>query len=43
MSGFIGWLEDLNAKDTKVRAVLRRASLLTRAYLLPPIPTSNPL
>jgi len=25
MSGFIGWLEDLNAKDTKVRAVLRRS------------------
>lgn len=25
MSGFIEWLEDLNAKDTKVRAVLRRS------------------
>lgn len=25
MSGFIKWLEDLNEKDTKVRAVLRRS------------------
>lgn len=25
MSGFIVWLENLNAKDTKVRAVLRRS------------------
>lgn len=25
MNGFIGWLEDLNAKDTKARAVLRRS------------------
>lgn len=25
MSGFIEWLEDLNAKDSKVRAVLRRS------------------
>ena len=25
MSGFIGWLEGLNEKDTKVRAVLRRS------------------
>lgn len=25
MSGFIDWLEDLNASDTKVRAVLRRS------------------
>jgi len=25
MSGFIEWLEDLNARDTKVRAVLRRS------------------
>ncbi len=25
MTGFIGWLEELNEKDTKVRAVLRRS------------------
>lgn len=25
MSGFIEWLEDVNAKDTRVRAVLRRS------------------
>ncbi|MBI5016889.1 MAG: type I-E CRISPR-associated protein Cse2/CasB [Deltaproteobacteria bacterium] len=25
MSGFIDWLEDLNARDTRVRAVLRRS------------------
>lgn len=25
MSGFISWLEELNGKDTKVRAVLRRS------------------
>ena len=25
MSGFIEWLEGLNEKDTKVRAVLRRS------------------
>ena len=25
MSGFIDWLEELNEKDTKVRAVLRRS------------------
>lgn len=25
MSGFIEWLEDLNSRDTKVRAVLRRS------------------
>lgn len=25
MSGFIEWLEELNAKDTKIRAVLRRS------------------
>jgi CRISPR system Cascade subunit CasB len=25
MSGFIAWLEDLNAKDTKARAVLKRS------------------
>ena len=29
MSGFIDWLEKLNAKDTKVRAVLRRSLAFT--------------
>ncbi len=43
MSGFIEWLEGLNEKDTKVRAVLRRSLAFDPGEFTPPIPMSNPL
>lgn len=42
MSGFIGWLEDLNAKDTKVRAVLRRSLAFDPGAFVPAYPYVEP-
>lgn len=42
MSGFIGWLEDLNAKDTKVRAVLRRSLAFEPGKFPPAYPYVEP-
>lgn len=42
MSGFIGWLEDLNAKDTKVRAVLRRSLAFDPGIFAPAYPYVEP-
>jgi len=42
MSGFIGWLEDLNRKDTKVRAVLRRSLAFDPGAFAPAYPYVEP-
>jgi len=42
MSGFIKWLEDLNAKDTKVRAVLRRSLAFDPGAFVPAYPYVEP-
>jgi CRISPR system Cascade subunit CasB len=42
MSGFIGWLEDLNGKDTKVRAVLRRSLAFDPGAFAPAYPYVEP-
>lgn len=42
MSGFIEWLEDLNAKDTKVRAVLRRSLAFDPGKFPPAYPYVEP-
>ncbi len=42
MSGFIEWLEDLNAKDTKVRAVLRRSLAFDPGVFVPAYPYVEP-
>ena len=42
MSGFIAWLEDLNAKDTKVRAVLRRSLAFDPGTFAPAYPYVEP-
>jgi CRISPR system Cascade subunit CasB len=42
MSGFIEWLEDLNAKDTKVRAVLRRSLAFGPGKFVQAIPYVEP-
>ena len=42
MSGFIEWLEDLNAKDTKVRAVLRRGLAFDLGTFAPAYPFVEP-
>ena len=42
MSGFIEWLENLNAKDTKVRAVLRRSLAFDPGAFVPAYPYVEP-
>lgn len=42
MSRFIEWLEDLNAKDTKVRAVLRRSLAFDPGAFVPAYPYVEP-
>lgn len=42
MSGFIEWLEDLNARDTKVRAVLRRSLAFDPGEFPPAYPYVEP-
>ena len=42
MSGFIAWLESLNEKDTKVRAVLRRSLSFTPGGFVPSYPYVEP-
>jgi len=42
MSGFIGWLEGLNKKDTKVRAVLRRSLAFDPGAFVPAYPYVEP-
>lgn len=42
MSGFIEWLEDLNAKDTRVRAVLRRSLAFDPGTFSPAYPYVEP-
>jgi CRISPR system Cascade subunit CasB len=42
MSGFIEWLEDLNAKDTRVRAVLRRSLAFEPGAFVPAYPYVEP-
>ena len=42
MSGFIEWLEDLNAKDPKVRAVLRRSLTFDPGTFAPAYPYVEP-
>lgn len=42
MSGFIEWLEDLNKKDTKVRAVLRRSLAFDPGTYVPAYPFVEP-
>jgi len=42
MSGFIEWLEDLNARDTKVRAVLRRSLAFDPGAFVPAYPYVEP-
>lgn len=42
MSGFIEWLEGLNAKDTKVRAVLRRSLAFDPGTCIPAFPYVEP-
>lgn len=42
MSGFIEWLEGLNAKDTKVRAVLRRSLAFDPGTFAPAYPYVEP-
>ena len=42
MSGFIEWLEGLNEKDTKVRAVLRRSLAFDPGQYVPAYPYVEP-
>lgn len=42
MSGFIEWLEGLNKKDTKVRAVLRRSLAFDPGAFVPAYPFVEP-
>ena len=42
MSGFIEWLEGLNKKDTKVRAVLRRSLAFDPGASVPAYPYVEP-
>lgn len=42
MSGFIAWLEGLNMKDTKVRAVLRRSLAFDPGAFVPAYPYVEP-
>jgi CRISPR system Cascade subunit CasB len=42
MIGFIAWLEDLNAKDTRVRAVLRRSLAFGPGTFVQAIPYVEP-
>lgn len=42
MSGFIEWLEDINARDTKVRAVLRRSLAFDPGVFVPAYPYVEP-
>lgn len=42
MSGFIEWLEGLNAKDTRVRAVLRRSLSFDPGSYVPAYPYVEP-
>lgn len=42
MSGFIEWLESLNKKDTKVRAVLRRSLAFDPGAFVPAYPYVEP-
>ena len=42
MSGFIEWLENLNTKDTKVRAVLRRSLSFDPGSFVPAYPYVEP-
>ena len=42
MSGFIEWLEGLNEKDTKVRAVLRRSLAFDPGAFAPAYPYVEP-
>jgi len=42
MSGFIEWLESLNEKDTKVRAVLRRSLAFDPGAFVPAYPYVEP-
>lgn len=42
MSGFIEWLEGLNAKDTKVKAVLRRSLAFDPGTFVPAYPYVEP-
>lgn len=42
MNGFIKWLEDMNEKDTKVRAVLRRSLSFDPGAFVPAYPYVEP-
>lgn len=42
MSGFIAWLEKLNASDSKVRAVLRRSLAFDPGQYIPAFPYVEP-
>lgn len=42
MSGLVSWLEDLNARDTKVRAVLRRSLAFEPGAFPPAYPYVEP-
>ena len=42
MSGFIEWLEKLNEKDTKIRAVLRRSLFFLPGRFVPAYPYVEP-
>ena len=42
MKGFIEWLEELNEKDTKVRAVLRRSLAFNPGLYVPAYPYVEP-
>ena len=42
MNGFIEWLEKLNEKDTKVRAVLRRSLTFDPGAYVPAYPYVEP-
>jgi CRISPR system Cascade subunit CasB len=42
MNGFVAWLEELNKKDTKVRAVLRRSLAFDPGTYVPAYPYVEP-
>jgi len=42
MSGFIDWLEDMNTRDTKLRAVLRRSLAFDPGTHIPAFPYVEP-
>lgn len=42
MSEYIAWLEDMNARDTKVRAVLRRSLAFDPGTHIPAFPYAEP-